>query len=1103
MAASPIARSRRSTAATFGIAALLLAFAFVGATSAASPIHRPLPGQPAASLTIYPDGSVSTSGILSISGDVYSLSMTYTGAILDERNNSVLTGGGFAIGDAAYASAVVVYDAVNVSVDQIEIVSGHSGITVESSSGVHVWGNVMEVVSAAIAVNSSTDVNVSGNDAVQSYIGLWAAGDTGLTVVHNRLSNASRDAIDVYASLQVWIGTNDLHNATEYPLAVYSSTDVSAHANNMNDSGGMGMGYEDTTGGNISGNFFFGDLYPITLFGAVNATVWNNTVVATDYAVSVENSADILVGDTTAFEAADAAVYAVDSYGVSIVGADLLEGVTGVLASASTGISIVDSQLGYGTNAVVLENTSDVSITGSDLTFPNNGIVAGNSSHVTVLDSNLSWANYPIDLTGQDSDFLVENSDLSGAQIGAVYVLNSSGITIDHSQLRGEAAFAVQSLDTQGLTISNSDLSGTSTAPEVNGVLTTHDSNVNLLNDSITWTSHPFLDFASTGIEVAGTDLANETNVYAAISLTDDSAISVTSSNLSGATGDGLDANTVSDLVVGNSTFDQIGFNGIGANNVFGLTVSGSSFNGVGNSGIYADQSADMTISNVTANDAFYGFFFNMVFSTTITGSTARNDGSESFAAAAGADIALVANDFSNDGNGSAGIYFDATPGYSVIGNNLSDDSYGAAFEGTSNGPIVGNEFVNDNTSFWIEGNVSSTFYHNDFVNDQSWFLDVSGVTAWNSTYPVGGNFWSNYSGRDLEHGPSQNLSGADGIGDTPMVLNATTSDHYPLMAPWSEHQLVFVEVGLPAGTPWGVVYNGSSMSSLAGSIVIGESVGIEVPYTFTAVPVAGYTVAPASGNGVIGASGGTSDVVKITYTPVVVPTYPIVFTESGLPVGTLWSVTLNGVSETSTSTTVQFALENGSYDFDVGAIAGYSVAPGSGAVPVRGGPASQALTFSPILYPIDVVESGLPSGTFWSVTYGGSTAAATGPNVTRELANGSYPIVPSVVTGYTVTPSSTTLVVAGGPVTLYLVYTANAPSSNSPLPGTKLTPAQSTALFWGVIIVLAVVAAIGWAMAWRGRPARGGTGPVPGHVAGTDEPTPPAPPPPGPPPPG
>ena len=47
-----------------------------------------------------------------------------------------------------------------------------------------------------------------------------------------------------------------------------------------------------------------------------------------------------------------------------------------------------------------------------------------------------------------------------------------------------------------------------------------------------------------------------------------------------------------------------------------------------------------------------------------------------------------------------------------------------------------------------------------------------------------------------------------------------------------------------------------------------------------------------------------------------VTKTYTVTFTESGLPTGTQWSVTLNGTTKSSSSTTITFTVPNGEYNY-------------------------------------------------------------------------------------------------------------------------------------------------------------------------------------------
>jgi hypothetical protein len=77
-------------------------------------------------------------------------------------------------------------------------------------------------------------------------------------------------------------------------------------------------------------------------------------------------------------------------------------------------------------------------------------------------------------------------------------------------------------------------------------------------------------------------------------------------------------------------------------------------------------------------------------------------------------------------------------------------------------------------------------------------------------------------------------------------------------------------------------------------------------------------------------------------------PTVPITFLESGLSGGTNWSVVLDNGLESSTGVTVVFAIQNGTYDYTVQAVAGYSGPPVSGNLTVAGLPQTVSVTFKP-----------------------------------------------------------------------------------------------------------------------------------------------------------
>ena len=102
---------------------------------------------------------------------------------------------------------------------------------------------------------------------------------------------------------------------------------------------------------------------------------------------------------------------------------------------------------------------------------------------------------------------------------------------------------------------------------------------------------------------------------------------------------------------------------------------------------------------------------------------------------------------------------------------------------------IAGNTITNNLYGIYIENPFhtpyDNTIYHNSLLGNMQNAYDT-GINNWYNNYPSGGNYWSDYFGVDNYHGPGQNISGADNIGDTPYYLSdGINQDDYPLMEPY------------------------------------------------------------------------------------------------------------------------------------------------------------------------------------------------------------------------------------------------------------------------------------------------------------------------------
>lgn len=102
--------------------------------------------------------------------------------------------------------------------------------------------------------------------------------------------------------------------------------------------------------------------------------------------------------------------------------------------------------------------------------------------------------------------------------------------------------------------------------------------------------------------------------------------------------------------------------------------------------------------------------------------------------------------------------------------------------------------------------------------------------------------------------------------------------------------------------------------------------------------------------------------------------TYPVTFSEKGLTNGTFWSIIINNITRISTNQSIFFKLSNGSYEYSIQALSGFSTSEYIGNITVNGSPIIEPVTWNLVTYPINVTQSGIPAGKSWSVTLQGET---------------------------------------------------------------------------------------------------------------------------------
>jgi parallel beta-helix repeat protein len=137
------------------------------------------------------------------------------------------------------------------------------------------------------------------------------------------------------------------------------------------------------------------------------------------------------------------------------------------------------------------------------------------------------------------------------------------------------------------------------------------------------------------------------------------------------------------------------------------------------------------------------------------------------------------------------GVHFLLAFNGTIRGNNMEDNAKGLVIYRSRNTTITENTMIrNTDQGIYLDMSYDGRVYHNNFIDNGLAPFLYSSSTTWDSGYPSGGNYWSDYNGTDLFSNPHQNENGNDGIGDSSYGVNSSPHtppelvqfDNYPLM---------------------------------------------------------------------------------------------------------------------------------------------------------------------------------------------------------------------------------------------------------------------------------------------------------------------------------
>jgi hypothetical protein len=320
------------------------------------------------------------------------------------------------------------------------------------------------------------------------------------------------------------------------------------------------------------------------------------------------------------------------------------------------------------------------------------------------------------------------------------------------------------------------------------------------------------------------------------------------------------------------------------------------------------------------------------------------------------------------------------------------------------------------------------------------------------------------------------NLNGTNTSGSGSSITFSARNGTYPFT----------LASNIPGGT--GTQYN---TSVTPGTVTVnGANVTVKVPYvteyylTMIASPPAGGSVTPSSGwygSGALvsisetNSSGyafldwngsgtgnytGTDGSASVTMNSPIVEnatfgaSYEVQFERQGLPDAVEWTVSLTGATGTQSQTGyfvfLDFYVPNGTYTYVVTPIPGYHADSYAGTVTVAGSDVTVVISWVRVTYDVTFQESGLPSGTSWTVTLNGSSQDASAPGTIVFVdPNGSLPWSVAAISGYTPSVTGGTVVINGANVVVDITWTPSSQPARTTFTVTFVETGLPTGTSW------------------------------------------------------
>ncbi len=685
----------------------------------------------------------------------------------------------------------------------------------------------------SLRVEDSSDVLITGNMVGSSTVSVGVNRSENVSIVLNELDGASI-ALDVDSSEDVNMSGNDMPGANTV-FRVLNSTSVTACNNTCDWVTGDACILR-----NVSDSTFADNTYRIYCGESVSAVGCSNcsirdTAVTTEYLTPWESGYGVYVAESdnvsvegNTLQGRKVGVH-IEVSNHTLVADNYIDSQSdGILDSNSTSSMIVNNTVVLATTGVRISCSNNSTVLSNNITSGGDGIAARDSDSLAVIDNTVVcgdvWLNYAIWFEECRGSQAIANDHLSPSTIG---MSRSYDMIVFGNQLLTRGHVWISSCDY--VAVMDNTVHG-----EQMAVMAYMSEDVYVMMNTLSATEYLVRFESCLGGQVCENVLSNALSPVSAYSPIYGACIMYCSDT----------------AVWGNFIFDCE--SAIGTTESTNITMF---WNDIHSSGLNMfDTTRSLVFENTFVNGSGMGMYSDCE-GTQIIENTFSDDGALSLYDATGTLIS--GNSFDHMGIGIWGTAFETYDSHLITDDNTVNgkpvlqvkDCEDVVISGETVGQLFLVNAANvsvvdlDATGAWVGVTVAYcmdvsiegctiadnqiglklvmvmnvTVHHNWFTDNSQHVWREYALASFNLSYPGGGNYWSDYAGTDLYHGPGQNISGPDGFGDTPYSWYGDTLDYYPIVGDFVNYAPVASFTYDPLDPAGGFVYSFDASSSSDG----------------------------------------------------------------------------------------------------------------------------------------------------------------------------------------------------------------------------------------------------------------------------------------------